>query len=455
MKKLLAVILSIAAATTVLTSCGNSAPAASKVPSDTLQSSKSVQKKAAPVSSVDKNITAVLTLATWDSNAVTLYNSLDLKGRFKKLYPNVTINIEQSKNDTEYWKEMSIRSLAGELPDIMYNKPFTLSRFKDYLLDLSEFTDVVSHNTLAAGYAVDGKILGIPEKSVSDYVYYWRDMFTEADVNIPKTWSDLLVASKKLEEYFGAKDSDYSAITIGAKDEWTTYPFTEFMPSLVSGNGDNWDAMAEQDAPFAEGTDINKAYRKVYSFFNSGVFGKSPQNVDREQSIKLFASKKASITVAGPWFLSDIAKQNIDTSTLKTFYLPVRDTAADPFYVIAQGDNFIGITNQSKNTELAKEFIKFYFSSAWYPDYIAAISDDSTMKTVPKDKNPVLEAADEAQPSAISVMYNGGGDSFLALQSAVKFDYKKLGTKMFDKGFDLDAEFERLNTEWAAARSVL
>ncbi|MEG2852562.1 MAG: hypothetical protein RR879_06880, partial [Hydrogenoanaerobacterium sp.] len=70
MKKLLAVILSIAAATTVLTSCGNSAPTASKVPSDTSQSSKSVQKKAAPISSVDKNITAVLTLATWDSNAV-------------------------------------------------------------------------------------------------------------------------------------------------------------------------------------------------------------------------------------------------------------------------------------------------------------------------------------------------------------------------------------------------
>lgn len=45
----------------------------------------------------------------------------------------------------------------------------------------------------------------------------------------------------------------------------------EFMPALESGNGQNWNSMAAQDAPFAEGTDINKAYHKVNELFTSAL----------------------------------------------------------------------------------------------------------------------------------------------------------------------------------------
>ena len=42
----------------------------------------------------------------------------------------------------------------------MFNKAFTLSRFKDYLVDLSDLE--ATKNELAAGYALDGKILNVP-----------------------------------------------------------------------------------------------------------------------------------------------------------------------------------------------------------------------------------------------------------------------------------------------------
>ena len=38
------------------------------------------------------------------------------------------------------------------------------------------------NNTLAAEFAVDGKIIGVPEKISTDYVFYWADMFEEAGV---------------------------------------------------------------------------------------------------------------------------------------------------------------------------------------------------------------------------------------------------------------------------------
>lgn len=409
----------------------------------------------APSGEIDSDIQATLTFAAWDTAAIGLYDSLDLEGRFQKFYPNVTIEVEQSKDDSEYWQSMRIRASANQLPDIMYNKPFTLSRYKEYLLDLSDvLADEIANNTLAEGYAVSGQVLGLPEKSMGDYIFYWEDLFTSANVEVPTTWEDFLAACQALQNYHGANDADFSAIVIGAKDEWPTYPFTEFMPALISGNGQNWNTMATQDSPFAEGTDINIAYNKLYDLFRAGVCGKDPLGIGHDQAVGLFGQRKAAIIAAGPWALTSIEEAVGDTTGLSTFYLPVRDSTADTFHTIAQGDNFMGVTTHCENPELAIDFVRFYFSGAWYPDYITSIGDDSTMENFPKDKDPVLAAADKKQPDAVVVMYDGGGSDFQAIQAEVKFDYKKLGAQMFIPSFDLNAELTRLDIAWSSARAL-
>ena len=57
-----------------------------------------------------------------------------------KMYPNIDIEIEKVKGDSEYWDAMKMRASANQLPDIMFNKTFTFSKFKDYLVDLSSTT---------------------------------------------------------------------------------------------------------------------------------------------------------------------------------------------------------------------------------------------------------------------------------------------------------------------------
>ena len=62
---------------------------------------------------------------------------------------------------------------------------------------------------------------------------------------------------------------------------------------------------------------------------------------------------------------------------------------------MTQGDCFLTVTNNSENPEVAKAFLEFYFSEAWYPDYIASISSDSTMTPYAKELDPVLQTASE------------------------------------------------------------
>lgn len=185
------------------------------------------------------------------------------------------------------------------------------------------------------------------------------------------------------------------------------------------------------------------------------MFGKDPLGLGNDQATNLFAQKKAAIIALGDWGLQNIAGAAESIDTLGTFYLPVRETAGEPFRYIVQGDSFMGVTTHSKNPELATAFVEWFYSDAWYPGYINYVSSASSMTNFPKEKDPVLAQADELQPDGEMVMYDGGGDNFTALQNETAFDYKKLGAQMFTDGFDLDATLADLNSKWAAARTKL
>lgn len=459
-KRLLASILTCALTASLFMGCGSSdkgTEADSKAPAaeQSTQESESTDKEEAPVQAAsNEDLSGTLTFAIWDNNLNDFIEENDMVGKFQEQYPNVEIEVEKIKDDSEYWNAMKMRASANQLPDIMFNKPFTLSRFKDYLIDLSG-TTACANNELASGYALDGKVLGIPMTSGYEYVFYWKDMFEEAGVEVPTTWPEFEAAAKTLQDHFGKDNPDFMAIACGLKDEWPDYPYMEFMPALESANGQNWNTMAGQDAPFAEGTDINKAYKKVYELFTSGVLGKDPLGLGNDQVTSLFAAKNAAIIALGDWGLQNIQGGTDDISQLGTFYLPTRNSESDPYNVIVQGDSFMGVTTHSKNQEAAVAFVEWFYSDAWYPDYINYVSSASSMVNFPKEKDPVLAESDTLCPDKVLVMYDGGGDDFTAIQNETTFDYKKLGAQMMTEGFDLDAALEELNTKWAEARTKL
>ncbi len=459
-KKMLAITLGAAMTAGLLAGCGEKAPAPGQDAQNTETSADQGAEETPGGESGEAkeeeggDLSGDLVFAIWDNNLMDYIDENDMVGKFQELYPDANIEVEKIKDDSEYWNAMKMRASANQLPDVMFNKPFTLSRFKDYLLDLSDL-EAAKNNELAAGYALDGKVLGVPMTAGYEYVFYWKDMFAEAGVEVPDTWQELQDAATKLQDFYGQENPDFMAIALGAKDEWPDYPFMEFMPALENGNGQNWNDMAKTDEPFAEGTDIYKAYQKANGLFTSGVFGKDPLGLGNDQVTTLFAQKEAAMIALGDWGLQNIQNGADDIAELGTFYLPVRDSESDPFRVIVQGDSFMGVTTHSKNPELAKAFVEWFYSENWYPGYIEYVTSASSMTTFPKEKDPVLAESDTAQPDMELVMYDGGGDDFQAIQNETAFDYKKLGAEMFTEGFDLNGRLTELNGKWKAAREKL
>ena len=137
MKKLLCTLLAALMLAGIFAGCSsNNAPAASS------------DKPAAAGDAAD--LKGELVFAIWDNNLMTYIEENDMVGKFQEVYPKATIEVEKVKDDSEYWNTMKMRASANQLPDVMFNKPFTLSRFQDYLLDLSD-TEAAKNNTLAAG----------------------------------------------------------------------------------------------------------------------------------------------------------------------------------------------------------------------------------------------------------------------------------------------------------------
>lgn len=422
-------------------------------PADSKEADDSPQAEAAS-GGADRDISCTLTLATWDVAASKTFEELDLEGRFQELYPNVEIDIEEFNAEPEYFNSMKIRSSASELPDLMYHKSDSMNQYKEYLVDLTD-TAANQDNQIASEYAIDGKVLGIPDRKANDYVYYWTDLFEEAGVTVPETWDEFVEASDKLQQHFGAEDPEFAAICMGAKDAWPTYPLMEYGPAAESGNGYYWDAMTKEDAPFAEGTDIRTVYEKIYNLFQKGVLGKDPLGVTYDQSRALFAKKKGAMMLNSPMFLTAYLADGYDPAGIETFYLPFRDSKEEDFNLVTQGDCFLTVTQHSENPEVAKAFLEFYFSDAWYPDYINSISSDSTMNSFPKELDPVLQTASKLQPDVSYITYGAGESDFIHMVSETKFDCKELGVEMLTEGFEPDARFDELDAVWAEARKKL
>lgn len=135
MKKMLCALLAAMMLLGALAGCSNNNSTPNSGSNASTPSDNASKSDAAPSDTSD--LKGELVFAIWDNNLMEYIEANDMEAKFQEKYPNATIEVEKIKDDSEYWNSMKMRASANQLPDVMFNKPFTLSRFQDYLLDLS------------------------------------------------------------------------------------------------------------------------------------------------------------------------------------------------------------------------------------------------------------------------------------------------------------------------------
>ena len=426
-----------------LAGCGSEA---SPAPGTTPEASGST---AAPADTKDaKPVT--LTFASMSTVQQGVFDKLDLIGAYKKIKPNVTIEIEKFKDSTEFDNALKIRKTANELPDVFNVKPYALSIYKDDLLPLDDL-EAAKNNLYGQNFAIDGKIMGLPSSSFNEFVYYSKSIYKEYGLSVPKTWSQFVENTKTIQ-----KGGKYIPILLGQKDDWVNYPWTELMAPVIANDGFLCNTIATQDEPFTKGQPFYTGLERFKQLVDIKAFGPDPLGAGYAQVKTMLLTKQGAQLAAGAWMLPDVldqAKQsNLDLNDIGTFFMPARENESEPFRILTYVDDFTVIPKNNKNVEESKAFMEWYFGKDWYPTYMKEMGLISTVKDIKVEMNPVLQQAYDNQTDAQPLVYDGGNTDYQKLQSATQFSVKKMGQDLV-AGKDLDKMMADMNKYWKDARA--
>ena len=271
-----------------------------------------------------------------------------------------------STNLEEYYTKLNAEVAAGNTPDVFivspgpnlndYVLPGTAAKLDDYL-NADGWKDTFTSDAVFAGgtYGAEAKdgagIYAVPLNIAAACVFYNTEMFADAGAAVPKTYSELLDACKKLQ------DKGYTPITISAGTAWCLSMVAGY---LCDRNGLNLQDVKDHNTDWMDAKVIN-AGKQIQEL--SQYFQPTAVSDDNDIATAAFYDGEAAILIQGSWAIGQINGSCSDPdfpNKVGVFAFPAVDgSSADPNRVIAKSDS-IAMSADSKNPEAAVALMKYF-----------------------------------------------------------------------------------------------
>ncbi|MFU1797020.1 ABC transporter substrate-binding protein [Paenibacillus azoreducens] len=322
-----------------------------------------------------------LRFATWDTGD-TLKIEQDIAKKFEAEHPGTKVQVEAYADGFD--QKLAAGFGAANPPDVMYMwdfptyhqslEPLDNYANKDQDLKIDDF-----YKGLFNYGKIDGKLYGIPAGFTTRVVYYNKKMFDAAGVPYPKdgwTWDQFQEIAQKLS------DKSKKQYGFGVRAENDTYD----LQGLVWSNGGSF---ISPDGKTIDGYMNSKETAEAIQMFGDMVKngsavltgGKGQQSGD-----DIFKAGKIAMWESGIWPLESFRKAGIDVGTVEMPAFqgkPVKGVLAE---------SALSIAKDSKQKDLAWEFIKFYVSDASIKMRVADLPvRQSVVTELKKDQDPLYK----------------------------------------------------------------
>ncbi|MDR6550916.1 extracellular solute-binding protein [Paenibacillus qinlingensis] len=274
----------------------------------------------------DKKVKLRVVTITTDENRNNIMEK-HIKPNVAKAFPNVEIEFEPGGGGEDMANKLKTFNAAGDMPDVFWNDAgyFTPLNSTGSIMDL---TSSITKDGFLSKYAVpdalkhvDGKIYSLSSGADTYFtpvIFYHKDMFEQAGVQVPKTFDEFIEVSKKLKS-----KGMVPAVTPG-KDGWGPKLF--LLQQMIQ-IGDP-QAMADL---VSNKTDFNNpavkaGVSRIEKMVKEGVFPEGIANLDYGPANEMFTSKKAAMYMMFTWELPNLAKD----STVDFFPFPSASDKYDP-----------------------------------------------------------------------------------------------------------------------------
>ncbi len=274
-------------------------------------------------------------------------------------YPNVELElVVQAQDDGA-----TLKTLAGtgQLPDIYQANTNIIQTFRTsnqimVLNDVAKetgFADKLFDSTKSLAYSDDGNMYVFPFAG-HEYVlmYYNKALFEKFDLEVPKTYDELIEVSKVFNK------NDILPISLFAKEGWNCVAVydsiaTKYEVTGVMGIDDGAKKITDS-AYLSSAKDLAK-------LVENNVYSKDATSTNYDSASAKFLSREAAIMFNGQWYIQE-AVETLGDDVDWMFY-PAKDleTYEATKYNFSGGGSQSGfaVNPDSKNAELAAEIASY------------------------------------------------------------------------------------------------
>lgn len=215
---------------------------------------------------------------------------------------------------SDYNNVLGTQLASGEGPDIVLDGAEFPARVKagnveeitdkDYVKEFSE-----------AGLSLaskDGKVYGIPSYGWFSGMWYNKDILSECNVEVPKTFDEFVASCEKIQAAghqamgFGLADADTAQASLMGYLE----------NSFYHNNSDNSDGI-DFDAKFAAGEatldgNINDCVKKWYTLIEKKIITPEMLGISNQDALNTFKAGDVAFFNGGPWQYTEIKEAGVN-----------------------------------------------------------------------------------------------------------------------------------------------
>ncbi len=350
MKKLIAIVLTVAMLAATLISCGKT--------NDT--------NTEAGANTGDAGTLTVWTEKIFSEEANKMYE--DRIQEFAKL-KGITIKSEFIAA-VDFMKNLNATIEAGNVPDITTSAPTKVLSYypNNPYADMTELVNKINterpyFDAVYEGNKIDNKFYFAPMTSSSALMFIRKDKMQEQGITEePKTWNDVIELARKLS----APDQEFYGLGIGCGP--TDEDCENTMRTMLWNSGAS---ILDKEGKFSlnqqAGKDLINKYVELY---NEKTIPPAASTWDPSGNNKSYLMGESAIVFNAPTLYNALKKDapEIFENTL-VLAPPSAEDGSKTLMGFPYGP---AIMEASKNKELAGELIEFLFEKEWYDKYLEA-----------------------------------------------------------------------------------
>lgn len=327
-----------------------------------------------------------LKIIGWKGSAAEPAKMKEINAAFEAAHPNIKIDYTIIPAGDTYEQKLNSEFLSGEAEDVIMSMPKDALRWSKsgYLLDLAGepwISDLAPNaKAMVTG---EGKVVAQPSELTNIGLYSNMRILKSAGITKPPaTWPEFLAALNTL------KKANKPGLALPNKDGWTVWTaIVAAAGAQVYKKNPNWNAdLAAGRANFVAEPGWKTAMQRMNDLGAQGLIDyKAQLGVDEwSQGTQDFKAGKSAFFFQGSWAMGDLAK---GVSEIELSPWPGGD-AGDPGFALAAGGTTWTINSKSSKKTAAKEYLKYWATSAALTPYLTAEGASSPFKSVPSPAIP-------------------------------------------------------------------